>query len=684
MSLSKEDRLLLNCSKVILEEENIAEIADLLQDHLDWDYIIKSSIRHGVAPLLRNSIKQVVPHTGMESQIPKGALEQLEELYQTSSYRNQKLYQTIGEIVRELDQAGVQVMGLKDVQLAKGVYPDPALRPMGDIDLLIHPQDYEVAADCMFRLGFIREPFDRIPYILKYAWGHHFRRPDDNIYVDMQWNVMQIEWDVYKEGSFDFEIERMWKNAEKIAVGDYHILVPKLEDMLFHLCIHLDGHHFSELILLCDIYELIKQNEFTIDWQYFTQIVNKYEAESFTYYSLRLINHLFQVTIPPKILLAIKPAYFKASFIENLFGNLTRLHYELDDMQETVLADPTIIQNLEIIIRQQAASAMKVFQEIDQVVRNFKISGASYACLLGSPSERLLADSSLSAFNDFNLLVLADEVPVIRKALLMAGFESTMGSNAEILKKNNVFQSRDPVLQQNPTQLIIESIETKVIEVLLTPVGQKNSRQVAIKLLRAKLAKQRKNVGKFVVRLNIIPLTPEQILMCLCHRIGQNTNRRLFELVNAIDFFEIHLSLQDWENAEALSRQFGVHASFDTGSSLVKELLAIESTKSKSNSVKSVSAHIFEWARIDPESSGSITRLKRPFNLLRSFLSIETGKEKISYIIRLCKPYNSNAPVLVAVLFDIAASVLQLFKKKHPPVLAYWTGSVSSKNAKKK
>lgn len=681
MSFSQEDRLLLNCSRTAPEDANVSVIAELLQVRLDWDYIIQSSIRHGVAPLLRNAIQQILPHLKTGNQVPAHAMERLEILYQTSRRRNQRLYQIVAEIARECTKAGIAVMGLKDLQLARSIYPDPALRPMGDIDLLIRPEDYEKAADCMFRLGFERTPFTNLPYILKYAWGHHFRRRRDNTYVDLQWNVMQIEWDVYQEGSFDFEIERMWKNAQKMAVDDYFILVPSLEDMLFHLCVHLDGHQFSELILLCDIYELIKQNESRIDWQYFIQIVNRYKAEPFTYYSLRLIEHLFQIDLPNEVLRSIKPGYFKTGFVSNLFGNLSRLHYELDDLCETVSAAPKTIQNIEVIARQQATCAMMAYKEIDRIIQAFKAHGGSYVCIRGSQSEKIFADSSLSAFNAFNLLVLETELPAIRKTLLHEGFQSIDGHDCGFLTKNIVFQSSDPVLEKNPTKLLIEGYETREVNFLLAPAKQKTNRQIAIKLLKSKFAKQNKSASEFVIRLNIIPLAYAQVLMYLCHQIGTDTSARFYELVTAMDFLETCPSLLQWESAKEESEQAGIADSFDAGKSLIMDFFG---SAQVGVSTERAQTHIFEWARIGPETTESFIRFKRPFNYFRVLLTMDAQKDTLEYLWQSCKSQNKRVPLLALVLLDMAAGILQLFKKSPPPVPAYWVVAESNEDAKVK
>jgi hypothetical protein len=530
----------------------------------------------------------------------------------------------------------------------------------------------------MFRLGFEREPFDKIPYTLKYAWGHHFRRSSDNTYVDLQWNVMQIEWDVYREGSFDFEIERMWKNARQVSIDDFQILVPQLEDMLFHLCAHLDGHRYAELILLCDIHEILLQNRPNLNWEYFGQIVKKYNAEAFTFYPLMLIQQLFQVDLPMGNIASLRPPYVKADLIRNLFGNLTRLHHELDYIQQTVLPVPATLQDLEITIRHQTACAMKAYKEINWCIQAFMESGGSYLHLDSGPAERLFAESSLPAFGDFNLLVPADELPIFKEALLSNGFKPGRESDDKQLQKTVIFQSQDPILNKAPTQVSIECVEVTGWESILDSAHSPTTRQVALKLLKNKLKKEPSSPSAFNICLRIYPIHPDQIFMYLCHRIGCNASERLLELVYLLDFMETHpMVLRQWGQSKNLSGQAVHHASAGIGRSLVMDLLDPVDARLEPDATNDAPVHIFEWARLGPEAAETFARFKRPFNFFRSLLSIDTPKDKIGYFFQFSSG-NHPIPLIAVALADMVSGVLQLLKKPSAPVLAYWVESESN------
>lgn len=58
------------------------------------------------------------------------------------------------EAVEALGRAGIRVILLKGIAYAGTLYPDPALRPMSDVDLLVEAARYRDAIDVLGRLGY--------------------------------------------------------------------------------------------------------------------------------------------------------------------------------------------------------------------------------------------------------------------------------------------------------------------------------------------------------------------------------------------------------------------------------------------------------------------------------------------------------------------------------------------------
>ena len=88
--------------------------------------------------------------------------------------RASRLRETLLQTVRTLRGTGVEVVALKGAVFAFFHYPDPALRPMGDLDLLLHdPRDLARATEALAGAGW-RALFDTPRHRV-------FARPDERI-----------------------------------------------------------------------------------------------------------------------------------------------------------------------------------------------------------------------------------------------------------------------------------------------------------------------------------------------------------------------------------------------------------------------------------------------------------------------------------------------------------------------
>jgi hypothetical protein len=679
MSLSLEDRLLLLCSRVVLDENAKTKSLHLLNHQLNWDYLQDVSIRHSVAPLFYHGLKQVIQHDqGLEDRIPVRVNENFERLYQMSRKRNDRHYRAIRSIAQACDQEGIQIMGLKDVLLGKLIYPDPGLRPMGDIDLLIHFKDYKQVGLLLEKLGFRQLPHGDISYTLKYAWGHFYQRPEDEIWIDLQWDLMQIEWDTYREGNFDFEIDRMWNGSQQVVIDDFMIWMPRVEDMLFHLCHHLEGHHYTELILTCDIAELLKHSGRKVDWEYFTNLARKYQVQSSMFYPLLLCYLLFQVNIPPSILDEIRPTYLQVSLLNALSSNLTRLHLQLDEIQTAVQPPQAVMEKLEITVRSQAVTAMHLFREINQIVQQFSSDGGIYLSVEGTPSERLFPDMHLSAFGKSNVLLLQRDLPKIKDTFIQAGFKPAPDGGPDAYKKELAIQTNDPVLQKQPIRVMLKTTFASGLSSALEPLPAPSTREIAKKLLKTYLAGKRSGDQlEYTIQIQITPRTPEQLLIDLSQRAGESGPEQIYQLVKLVDFLRSCSEEIDWQTVADLADAAGDDEMVARGLSTAGEIIPEGDSilpQIRTDEKWDLPIQLFKWARLGPDSPELYARLKRPFYYLLCMLMLKGTRERSSYFWHSLSRTGRSVPVLFAVVLDAIAGSLQLLTRKQPsdPVIAYW------------
>lgn len=682
MGLAVEDRLLLKCCRVKMGEEAIRTASDLLEQNLDWDYILEASIRHGVSPLLHHGLEQIAERTPIEGLVPAGICEELRELHLGNRARNRRLYRVIEEIAAAFEQAGIALMGLKDIQLARELYPDMGLRPMGDLDLLIQHQDYDRAAACLAALGFVPLPSSDIPFIRKYAWAHNFQRPADDVWVDLQWNVLQIEWDAYGEGSFDFEIDRMWRGARQMSIGDAEILVPGLEDMLFHLCLHLEGHRYAELILFCDIVEFVKHYGHRLDWAYLLHITKLYRVEPSIYYVLLLAQKLFDIDLPASLWQELEPGYHKASVFEALFGNLAPLHLSLDETRQAALPPACIMADLEATVRLQATAAMQLYTEIDQIASDFADQGGRLLILDGAPSERIFADPLLTPFEEIRLFVLGPDLPCLQQILSDRGFEAGGDAASETYHKCREIISRDPALAGRPAALRLQATVATALDGQLEAGndGGRSKKEIALRLLKARLAGRRGHDGEIPAPLAIVALSPEDLLVYLAARLGTKEQDRLFGLSRLLEFFRRYSGTLDWQRVEHTSRQYGLCGAVGQGLSIVQGLVCDGRLPPAIPGLAGSNAEprILKLARYGPASLGLYTDLKPAFLYLLSLLAVEGWQAKARYLLRSLAGQRGRRLLLPRLLLKTVAGLVSRMRPTQRQTItdmAYWVES---------
>jgi hypothetical protein len=138
------------------------------------------------------------------------------------------------EAVKLLTEAGVTPILAKGWAVAR-YYPEPGLRPYGDLDFIVAPEQYEQAREALVAAG------NEQPVDLHCGPGHLSDRNFDQILA----------------------------RAERAMLDDVEILLPGPEDHARMLCLHLLNHGMWRPLWLCDIAAVLENVNSSFDWDYF-------------------------------------------------------------------------------------------------------------------------------------------------------------------------------------------------------------------------------------------------------------------------------------------------------------------------------------------------------------------------------------------------------------------------------
>jgi len=106
-------------------------------ENVDWRQFVGLSMRHTVAPLVYDGLHK----NGSWEMLPPPAKKILSDAYHTAIFQDAQFMHLKGELAKKLGEANVPHIFLKGASLKKD-YPEPALRTMCDLDILVHTEDY--------------------------------------------------------------------------------------------------------------------------------------------------------------------------------------------------------------------------------------------------------------------------------------------------------------------------------------------------------------------------------------------------------------------------------------------------------------------------------------------------------------------------------------------------------------
>ena len=188
----------------------------------------------------------------------------LRESYRATAVQNMVLLHELSGCLDRLAAAGVAAIVLKGAALAEPVYGSVALRPMQDLDILIHRSDLPRARAVVEDLGFRPLRLETHAGALaehenELAFGKPGRVP---VGLDVHWSLLDSPF--YQR---ELAMGWFWDSARVQALGECTAPTLGPEALLLHLCTHLMLHHQGAgLLWWNDIAEVLRVEGHLIDW----------------------------------------------------------------------------------------------------------------------------------------------------------------------------------------------------------------------------------------------------------------------------------------------------------------------------------------------------------------------------------------------------------------------------------
>lgn len=286
MRFNPTEKLLLACASTAGKKE---QIDLLLNEHIDWEYLIKLAKTHRIILLLYHNLKN--------KRIPETIKKELKDIYTSNLIESLRLEAEREKIFKLFNGQGIDCVPLKGTVFARDVYGDIALRQTADIDVLVRENDLFRVKELLLNNGFQRVGLSD-QYYLKESC--HLVFSNGRCMVEAHWNIGPYN-------KIKVPAEYLWQKVCRQAEGLR--LSPDMTLVFMLLKFNFDS--FFSLRYLVDIAATLRRFKTEINWNKFEQSLKRYRAQQLFCLALRLIEEFFEEKYCWEEMDFAKPSFFR-------------------------------------------------------------------------------------------------------------------------------------------------------------------------------------------------------------------------------------------------------------------------------------------------------------------------------------------------------------------------------------
>lgn len=361
-ALTPIQQLLLDC----LHQDQTRLTADRLAalDDAGWRELFALARMQRVRPFVLDRLSRA----GFKGLVPVAVWAELEQESRQIAVHALRQQAELQWIVSALSAVNIPVIVLKGAYLRQAVYGNPALREMGDIDLMVPREHLRQAHDIVAAYGYQSLKSGAIDVEVDSAVGHHLPR-----YVKSGVTAAELHWNLTTTREpYAIDPGDLWKRAVPFRVGDVTALALSPEDLLLHLCLHASyQHEFGFGVRwACDLGAVIRHHGARLDWETVNGRAVAWKWVPGVYAALRLAHDLVGAEVPSDVLGWLQPSDWHEDILETA--------------REQVFTTPSDIAALSTEVA-RLDSSERVGARLGHLYRRINLSPLDLAALFSVP-----------------------------------------------------------------------------------------------------------------------------------------------------------------------------------------------------------------------------------------------------------------------------------------------------------
>jgi hypothetical protein len=257
--------------------------------NINWDNFTENAVGESIAPILYGLVSSI-------DQFPGDILTRLNHYYYDSAVNNAILFRELNSLLLNLNNNQIEVILLKGSALATQIYPNIAMRPMVDLDILVKPKNVPGVIKVLQNNGYQLVRQEEQPgFTLNYENEIGLFKQDSIP------KLIEIHWNLFNSIFYQYKIPTswLWNSTTSISINNTPALMLNPEANLLHLCGHLSFHHFGKgWLWIHDLAEIIMHFDKNLDWEKLLDLAQQFDLVLALKTNLITVTEIYGQIIP--------------------------------------------------------------------------------------------------------------------------------------------------------------------------------------------------------------------------------------------------------------------------------------------------------------------------------------------------------------------------------------------------